>query len=57
MDNLLYDPIFRIETANASECLSLPALFVELAQDKVESFLGLQRHQEAPHYPQVVPVP
>jgi len=46
MDNLLYDPIFRIETANASECLSLPALFVELAQDKVESFLGLQRHQE-----------
>jgi CRISPR system Cascade subunit CasA len=46
MDNLLYDPIFRIETAQGLEQSSLPALFVALSKDRVESFLGLQRHQD-----------
>ncbi|MGI2325518.1 MULTISPECIES: type I-E CRISPR-associated protein Cse1/CasA [unclassified Methylococcus] len=44
--NLLTDPLFRVETPDGIERLSLPQLLEALGQDRVESLLGLQRHQE-----------
>ncbi|CAG0994810.1 hypothetical protein MYXO_02619 [Myxococcaceae bacterium] len=44
--NLLTDPVFRAETPDGNECLSLPRLLEALGADRVESLLGLQRHQE-----------
>jgi CRISPR system Cascade subunit CasA len=44
--NLLTDPVFRVETAEGIERMSLPALLAALGRDRVESLPGLQRHQE-----------
>lgn len=44
--NLLIDPVFRVETSVGRECHSLPELLQALGDDRVESLLGLQRHQE-----------
>lgn len=48
--NLLHDPIFRVETEEGLKRLSLPELLAELSLDRVESFPGLQRHQEEAFY-------
>jgi CRISPR system Cascade subunit CasA len=44
--NLLTEPVFRVETPNGRERLSLPQLLAALGLDRVESLPGLQRHQE-----------
>ncbi|MEI7868861.1 MAG: hypothetical protein WCI11_13295 [Candidatus Methylumidiphilus sp.] len=44
--NLLTDPVFRVETPDGQERLSLPQLLEALGLDRVESLPGLQRHQE-----------
>ncbi|BBL71645.1 type I-E CRISPR-associated protein Cse1/CasA [Methylogaea oryzae] len=44
--NLLTDPVFRTQTPDGLACLSLPQLLEALGGDRVESLLGLQRHQE-----------
>lgn len=44
--NLLFDPLLRVKTTQGVQSLSLPALLAALAGDRVESLLGLQRHQE-----------
>ena len=44
--NLLTDPIFRVQTANAKACFNLPELLAALGRDEVITFPGLQRHQE-----------
>jgi CRISPR system Cascade subunit CasA len=44
--NLLIDPVFRAETPDGMERFNLPQLLEALGQDRVESLLGLQRHQE-----------
>lgn len=46
MNDLLTDPIFRVETEEGTIRLNLPALLTTLGQDRVESLPGLQRHQE-----------
>ena len=48
MNNLLRDPLIRIETATGIERVSLPGVFAALAADRVESFPALRAHQ-APH--------
>ena len=44
--NLLTEPVFRVETPDGQERLSLPQLLEALGLDRVESLPGLQRHQE-----------
>lgn len=44
--NLLYDPIFRVQTSSGEIRMSLPSLFEALGQNKILSYAGLQRHQE-----------
>jgi CRISPR system Cascade subunit CasA len=46
MMNLLTEPVFRVETPDGQERLSLPQLLEALGLDRVESLPGLQRHQE-----------
>lgn len=46
MNKLLTDSIFRVDTPKGPARLSLPAVLAALGQDRVDSFLGLQRHQE-----------
>lgn len=46
MDNLLQDPLFRIETAQGLEKQNLPGLLTALGEDRVLALPGLQRHQE-----------
>jgi CRISPR system Cascade subunit CasA len=46
MHNLLLDPIFRVDTPEGTQCLSLPALLAALGADHVNVLPGLQRHQE-----------
>jgi CRISPR system Cascade subunit CasA len=45
MNNLLRDPLIRIETADGVERLSLPGVFAALTADRVESFPALRAHQ------------
>jgi CRISPR system Cascade subunit CasA len=44
--NLLTDPVFRVDTPSVLERLDLPGLLEALGTDRLESLLGLQRHQE-----------
>ncbi|MCS6915940.1 MAG: type I-E CRISPR-associated protein Cse1/CasA [Myxococcota bacterium] len=44
--NLLVDPVFRVETPDGQQSMSLPALLAALGEDRVEALSGLQRHQE-----------
>ncbi len=44
--NLLCDPVFRVQTRDGLERMSLPQLLTALGTDRVESLAGLQRHQE-----------
>jgi len=44
--NLLTCPVFRVQTPQGTEGASLPGLLALLGEDRVESLLGLQRHQE-----------
>lgn len=44
--NLLTDPVFRTQTPDGLDALSLPQLLEALGGDRVDSLLGLQRHQE-----------
>jgi len=44
--NLLDEPTFRVQTESQSTRVTLPELFALLGHDKVDSLLGLQRHQE-----------
>lgn len=44
--NLLTDPVFRVETGEGLQRLSLSALLAALGEDRVEALPGLQRHQE-----------
>jgi CRISPR system Cascade subunit CasA len=44
--NLLTEPAIRVHTADGAQPLSLPNLLEALGEDRVESFPGLQRHQE-----------
>jgi CRISPR system Cascade subunit CasA len=48
--NLLTDPIFRAQTRQALQTLSLPALLAALGRNEVETLTGLQRHQEDPFH-------
>ena len=45
MNNLLRDPLIRIETAMGIERVSLPGVFAALVADRVESFPALRAHQ------------
>ncbi len=45
MNNLLRDPLIRIETTVGIERLSLPEVFAALVADRVESFPALRAHQ------------
>ena len=45
MNNLLRDPLIRIETTTGIERLSLPGVFAALVADRVESFPALRAHQ------------
>jgi CRISPR system Cascade subunit CasA len=45
MNNLLRDPLIRIETSDGVERLSLPGVFAALVADRVESFPALRAHQ------------
>lgn len=45
MNNLLRDPLIRIETTTGIERLSLPDVFAALVADRVESFPALRAHQ------------
>lgn len=44
--NLLIDPLFRAKNKDGTKKMSLPHLLEALGEDRVESLLGLQRHQE-----------
>jgi CRISPR system Cascade subunit CasA len=44
--NLVCDPMFRVQTRDGLERMSLPQLLTALGTDRVESLPGLQRHQE-----------
>ena len=46
MMNLLIDPIFRVQTPEGPATANLPELLTLLGEDRIESLLGLQRHQE-----------
>ena len=48
--NLLTEPVFRTQTTQGPQTLSLPALLMALGRDEVESLPGLQRHQEDPFH-------
>lgn len=48
--NLLTDPVFRVDTPEGPETMSLPALLVALGADRVDGLPGLQRHQEDPFH-------
>jgi len=43
--NLLFDPIFRVQTSEQQLSLSLPALFELLGKNVVDHYEGLQKHQ------------
>ncbi|NLY54282.1 MAG: type I-E CRISPR-associated protein Cse1/CasA [Firmicutes bacterium] len=43
--NLLTDPLFRVETKQGKECVSLPALFARLGKNEIDHLVGIQRHQ------------
>jgi CRISPR system Cascade subunit CasA len=45
MNNLLRDPLIRIETIAGVEQLTLPAVFASLVANRVESFPALRAHQ------------
>ncbi|WP_446831619.1 type I-E CRISPR-associated protein Cse1/CasA [Candidatus Foliamicus sp.] len=46
MDNLLVDPLIRVRVNGGDEeCLSLPSLFVALADDRVVEYPALRPHQ------------
>jgi CRISPR system Cascade subunit CasA len=45
MNNLIHDPLLRIETLSGIEQLSLPGVFAALVADRVESFPALRAHQ------------
>ena len=45
-NNLLTDPLFRVETSDGLIRLDLPGLLEAYGTDRVESLPGLQRHQE-----------
>lgn len=45
MNNLLRDPLIRIETTASVERVSLPQTFAALVADRVESFPALRAHQ------------
>jgi CRISPR system Cascade subunit CasA len=44
--NLLTDPLFRVQTDEGLQRMSLPALMAALGRDEVEALVGIQRHQE-----------
>lgn len=44
--NLLTDSLLRVETATGLERMTLPGLLAALGEDRVETFTGIQRHQE-----------
>ena len=46
--NLLTDPLLRCRTARGIENMTLPALLARLGRDEINSYPGLQRHQEDP---------
>ncbi len=48
--DLLKEPIFRVETSEGPQRLSLPGLMAALGKDRVEGYVGLQRHQEEPFH-------
>ena len=49
MNNLLIDPLIRIDTGNGSpEAASLPEVYAALMRDKVDSFPALRPHQRHP---------
>ena len=48
--NLLTEPIFRAQTGQGPQALSLPALLATLGRDGITSLPGLQRHQEDPFH-------
>jgi CRISPR system Cascade subunit CasA len=45
MNNLLHDPLIRIESETGIERLSLPGVLAALVADRVESFPALRAHQ------------
>ncbi len=48
--NLLTEPIFRAQTDQGLQTLSLPALLAALGRCEITSLTGLQRHQEDPFH-------
>ena len=46
MMNLLTESVFRVRTPEGAATASLPEILALLGEDRVESLLGLQRHQE-----------
>lgn len=43
--NLLFDPIFRVQTNQDQLVLCLPALLERLGKKEIDHFVGLQKHQ------------
>jgi len=44
--NLLTDPLLRVKTTDGQENMTLPSLLAALGQSRVETLIGIQRHQE-----------
>lgn len=44
--NLLTDPLLRVKTTDGQENMTLPSLLAALGQNRVETLIGIQRHQE-----------